>query len=109
MTRRVTTQPTGDANLDYSKRETADAFAAQQKPGASPIADGRFLLEHTFTSGGSLTIAHGLKRKPKGWFVVRSYGAGEALLRETAADKSSLTLAHGSSSGVGCTVDIWVF
>lgn len=109
MTRRVTTQPTGDANLDYSNRETDAAFRDRDKPGTSPMADGRFLYGVEVSSGSNITLAHGLRRKPNGWIVVRSYGAGGHLLTETESTKASITLAHGSSTGVACKVDLWVF
>lgn len=107
---RVTTQPTGDVNLDKATRERQQVEDINERPGGPRLgAGGRMVLELEFASGGEMKVAHGLRRKPSGWVIARSYGAGAALLVETASDSNSITLAHGAATGVACKVDLWVF
>jgi hypothetical protein len=60
-----------------------------------------------FAAGVPRKVPHKLSRKPRGWMVVRDFGANPHELLETAANTDASFLYLEST--VACTVYLWVF
>jgi hypothetical protein len=72
---------------------------------ANPWLDSRLVTGVVCPVSGTVSVEHGLTRTPRGWWVVRVYGAGGASLREDSADDAYLVLESFSAT----TVDLLVF
>jgi hypothetical protein len=72
---------------------------------ACPLLDGVLLEDKALTGGADTTLVHGLRRTPRGWFLVNC-GTGIAPgITRTSWDTTTIVLQAPSDM----TVTIWVF
>lgn len=73
-----------------------------------PFQDGRLIADVTVEATSEKTVAHGLGRRPRGWFPVsvRSDASNEYPV-ETSRDRESLVLHNYGSADVTCDVWVW--
>jgi len=108
----VSDTPTPD-DVSILWRNVQDAF--DRLFARVPILNGQLLASEVSTTGEvtdgvalsatAKLVAHGLGRPPRGWLIVRSFGANAADVRETARDARTITLVAASA----CTVYLWVW
>lgn len=72
---------------------------------SNPLISGRLIEGVVLTLAAPVIINHRLGKRPQGWIIVDVQSAGTPIIKRTAWDNLTLTLATSAD----CTVSIWVF
>lgn len=100
-------QHTGSHQADEAQRLAQQAV---QRLNACPFIVGRRLDGITFAAGVDQLVAHGLGRRPRGFLVLRDYGANVCTgVGESTTQPENIDQQIKLRSPVACTVDLWAF
>lgn len=97
---RVTPQAFDERAADVGK----DTSLAIRNLNKIPFLFGRAIVGVALPASGTVDVEHGLGRMPSGYFVTKSYGAGNSFGWQS-ADETAITFASTAIA----IVDLWVW
>lgn len=103
--------PSDTAKERHDKERTGEAFRTLP----DWIRQGKMLTNQKATVGSTVTLQHGLKRKPQGWILVRPRISGavgssgnDRIVLEVSCDAGSITLQALGGGGM-IVFDLWIW